>query len=139
MPRVKKVGLSFLAANAEGEKKQTILFGGKCRCGVVCLWGFRWSYSATENSSLPTPQRGHSKSSGSSSKGVPGAMPASGKPSAGLYSQPQTSQTYVFMIFVRFNGLIIGYVLKGGYRGRMFPSACFRCPVVVRRKRAFMV
>ena len=50
-------------------------------------------YSATENSSFPTPQRGHSKSSGSSSKGVPGAMPASGSPSAGLYSQPQTSQT----------------------------------------------
>ena len=33
--------------------------------------------------SLPTPQTGHTQSSGISSKAVPGAMPPSGSPSAG--------------------------------------------------------
>ena len=50
-------------------------------------------YSLTENWSLPTEQRGHSKSAGTSSHFVPGAMPYSGAPSSSLYSQPQTSHT----------------------------------------------
>ena len=54
--------------------------------------------TAGENSSLPTEQRGHVKSSGSSSNGVPAGMPASGNPTAGSYSQPHTSHTYFFII-----------------------------------------
>ena len=42
--------------------------------------------STGENMSLPTPHRGQVQSSGSSSKGVPGAMPLSGSPTAGSYS-----------------------------------------------------
>ncbi len=53
---------------------------------------------ASENMSLPTPQRGHSKSSGRSSNFVPGAMPFSGLPSSSSYSQPQASQTYFAMM-----------------------------------------
>ena len=41
-------------------------------------------YSTTSsNWSLPTPQSGHTQSSGISSKAVPGAMPPSGSPTAG--------------------------------------------------------
>ena len=61
-------------------------------------------YSSTgENSSLPTEQSGHSKSSGRSSKAVPAGIPASGTPTAGSYSQPQTSHTYFFIISLMFN------------------------------------
>lgn len=60
--------------------------------------GGRFSY-ASEKLSLPTPQRGHSKSSGKSSNFVPGAMPFSGEPSSSSYSQPHTSHTY-FIIFL---------------------------------------
>lgn len=61
-------------------------------------------YSSTgENSSLPTEQSGHSKSSGRSSKAVPAGIPASGTPTAGSYSQPQTSHTYFFIISLLFN------------------------------------
>ena len=54
-------------------------------------------YSASENWSFPTPHNGHSKSSGTSSHFVPGAIPPSGYPSASSYSHQQTSHTY-FMI-----------------------------------------
>ena len=61
-------------------------------------------YSSTgENSSFPTEQSGHSKSSGRSSKAVPAGIPASGTPTAGSYSQPQTSHTYFFIISLLFN------------------------------------
>ena len=43
-------------------------------------------YSSTEKSSLPTPQMGHTQSSGMSSKAVPGAMPLSGSPTSGSYT-----------------------------------------------------
>lgn len=52
-------------------------------------------YYALTNNSFPTPHNGHFQSSGSSSKGVPGAIPLSGSPSSGLYSYPQTSQIYL--------------------------------------------
>ena len=41
---------------------------------------------AGEKASLPSPHTGHTQSSGMSSKGVPGAMPPSGSPTAGSYS-----------------------------------------------------
>ena len=48
----------------------------------------QFSFDAPEtysfsNSSLPAPQTGHTQSSGSSSKEVPGAMPLSGSPFSG--------------------------------------------------------
>lgn len=65
-------------------------------------------YSSTgENSSLPTEQSGHSKSSGRSSKAVPAGIPASGTPTAGSYSQPQTSHTYFFIMFPFFFFILI--------------------------------
>lgn len=57
------------------------------------------AYSASENSSFPTPQSGQAKSDGKSSHAVPGAIPASSIPTAGLYSQPHTSHTYFFILF----------------------------------------
>lgn len=63
----------------------------------------RTSYSAGENSSLPTPQSGHTKSSGTCSQGVPAGIPSA--PTAGSYSQPHTSHMYFFII-VNFIGLI---------------------------------
>ena len=54
------------------------------------------------NSSLPTPQSGHTQSSGMSSKAVPGAMPLSGSPTAGSYTHPHTSHTYFFIMFFPF-------------------------------------
>ena len=51
------------------------------------------------NSSLPTPHRGQTQSSGMSSKAVPGAIPPSGSPTSGSYTQPHTSHTYFFMMF----------------------------------------
>ena len=39
------------------------------------------------NSSLPTPHRGQTQSSGMSSKAVPGAIPPSGSPTSGSYTQ----------------------------------------------------
>ena len=64
-------------------------------------WLVDGSYSSTgENSSLPTPQSGHTQSSGMSSKAVPGAMPPSGSPTAGSYTQPHTSHTYFFIMFL---------------------------------------
>ena len=53
-------------------------------------------YSAGENSSLPTPQSGQTKSSATCSHGVPGATPSA--PTAGSYSQPQTSHMYLVII-----------------------------------------
>ena len=41
------------------------------------------SYSILSNSSLAAPQTGHTQSSGTSSKGVPGLIPPSGSPSSG--------------------------------------------------------
>ena len=49
------------------------------------------------NMSLPTPQTGHTQSSGRFSKAVPGAIPLSGSPTAGSYSYPHASQTYLSM------------------------------------------
>ena len=75
-------------------------------------------YSSTgENSSLPTEQSGHSKSSGRSSKAVPAGIPASGTPTAGSYSQPQTSHTYFFIISLMFNVYFIalGLMLHEGH------------------------
>lgn len=60
----------------------------------------RWDYSAGLNSSFPTPQSGHSKSSGRSSNAVPGSMPISGTPTSGSYSHPHVSQTYFPIIVV---------------------------------------
>lgn len=47
--------------------------------------------------SLPRPHRGHTQSSGRSSKAVPAAMPLSGSPTAGSYTYPQASHTYLAM------------------------------------------
>ena len=44
------------------------------------------SYSSGEKSSLPTPQIGHTQSSGMSSNAVPGAIPLSGSPTSGSYT-----------------------------------------------------
>ena len=49
------------------------------------------------NMSLPTPQTGQTQSSGRFSKAVPGAIPLSGSPTAGSYSYPHASQTYLSM------------------------------------------
>ena len=62
------------------------------------IYGSRRSQSSTEKSSLPTPQSGHTQSSGRSSNAVPGAMPLSGSPTSGSYTYPQVSQTYFFII-----------------------------------------
>lgn len=62
-------------------------------------------YSTGLKSPLPTPQSGQTQSSGSSSNGVPAAMPLSGSPTAGSYSYPHTSQMYFFIV-VEFYGLI---------------------------------
>ena len=52
----------------------------------------------SSNSSFPTLQRGHSKSSGTSLQGVPGAIPPSGYPFSSSYSHPQTLHTYFINI-----------------------------------------
>ena len=72
----------------------------------VCIYCFRQpslsrtsvNGQASTKFSLPTPQTGQTQSSGISSKGVPGAMPPSGSPTAGSYSYPQISQTNFFII-----------------------------------------
>ena len=55
---------------------------------------------ASSKLSLPTPHRGHSKSSGTSLHGVPGAIPPSGYPALSSYSQPQTVQTYFIILLL---------------------------------------
>lgn len=78
-------------------------------------------YSSTgENSSLPTEQSGHSKSSGRSSKAVPAGIPASGTPTAGSYSQPQTSHTYFFIISLMFNVYCLFYSIGSNVARRSF-------------------
>ena len=69
-----------------------------CRCSVPCVQ----CYATGLNSSLPTPQSGHSKSAGKSSKAVPGAMPCSGSPTSGSYTQPHTSHTYFSILVAPF-------------------------------------
>jgi len=49
-------------------------------------------------SSFPTPQSGHSQVPGISSNAVPGLIPLSGSPSAGLYMYPQTLHSYFCMM-----------------------------------------
>lgn len=78
-------------------------------------------YSSTgENSSLPTEQSGHSKSSGRSSKAVPAGIPAFGTPTAGSYSQPQTSHTYFFIISLLFNVYCLFYSIGSNVARRSF-------------------
>ena len=62
---------------------------------LVCLYHFSKTY-ASSKASLPSPQMGHSKSSETSSQGVPGAIPWLGSPTLGSYSYPQ-GQTYFFI------------------------------------------
>ena len=57
-------------------------------------------YSTLLKSSFPTPQSGHTQSSGISSHAVPGSIPLSGSPTSGSYSYPQTSQTYLSIIYL---------------------------------------
>ena len=59
---------------------------------------YQFFYSTGEKSSFPTPQRGHTQSSGISSKAVPACIPLSGSPWAGSYMCPQTLHSYFFMI-----------------------------------------
>jgi len=59
------------------------LFALVAKHGLPPLSGYADSFS---NSLLGAPQRGQTQSSGKSSKGVPGAMPFSGSPSAGSYT-----------------------------------------------------
>ena len=56
------------------------------------------------NSSLPTPQRGQTKSSGILSHAVPGAISSSGQPISSSYTKPQILQIYliVFPAFHKF-------------------------------------
>ena len=69
-------------------------------------------YSSTgENSSLPTEQSGHSKSSGRSSNFVPGAIPCSGAPFSSSYSQPHTVQTYFIFIYPFFLIYEINFII----------------------------
>ena len=63
----------FIYARKSREAVSYILLHGSLSIGFVVL-----PYSATENWSLPTEHKGHSKSSGISSHFVPGAMPPSG-------------------------------------------------------------
>lgn len=79
--------------------------------GCVCLFlkcvsasrqeGLRQAGSSSgsmSKSSFPTPHTGHTHVSGMSSKGVPGAIPPSGSPCAGSYTQSQTLQMYFFIV-----------------------------------------
>ena len=52
---------------------------------------------------MPTPHRGHSKSSGRSSNFVPGAMPISGSPFSSSYIQPHAWQKYFFISLFPFS------------------------------------
>ena len=61
---------------------------------------------ASSKALLSRPQTGQTKSSGTSSQAVPGAMPQSGSPTAGSYSYPQ-GHTYFIMIL-----LVFQYYLK---------------------------
>src|SRR5699024_4487341 len=63
---------------------------------------FSEDYSSGWNSSLPTPQIGHTQSSGISSNAVPGSIPLSGSPISGSYTYPHGSQTYFFIVFFSF-------------------------------------
>lgn len=63
----------FVQTQKSREAVSYILLHGSLFIGFVVL-----PYSATENWSLPTEHKGHSKSSGISSHFVPGAMPPSG-------------------------------------------------------------
>lgn len=56
----------------------------------------------SSKSSFPTPQMGHTQSSGKSSKDVPGSMPPSLSPNSGLYTQSHTLQIYFFIRFLLF-------------------------------------
>ncbi len=62
------------------------------------IYGYPNYSSTTSKSSLPTPQTGQTQSSGISSNAVPGAMPLSGSPTSGSYTQSQTVQMYFFII-----------------------------------------
>jgi hypothetical protein len=84
---------------------------------------------ASENWSLPTPQRGHAQSAGRSSKEVPGAMPLSGSPTAGSYSYPQTSQMYFAIIVnnLRFQDFkISGFLSPKGHDYFKFKISHFK-------------
>lgn len=54
-----------------------------CESAAFILYFLSIYSSTTEKSSLPTPQSGHTQSSGMSSKAVLGSMPLSGSPVAG--------------------------------------------------------
>lgn len=87
-------------------------------------------YSSTgENSSLPTEQSGHSKSSGRSSKAVPAGIPASGTPTAGSYSQPQTSHTYFIMVSSIYFNLVCFCILILSHHSCLFCDflTVYRC------------
>lgn len=74
--------LAFCACSYQGvyNKKRGFTYRVKPRM-IKAIWS---DYSSTtEKSSFPTPQRGHTHSSGMSSKAVPGAIPLSGSPTAG--------------------------------------------------------
>lgn len=53
---------------------------------------YSWIFS---NSDLGAPQAGQTQSSGRFSNGVPGLTPATGSPSAGSYTYPQTLQIHL--------------------------------------------
>ena len=55
-------------------------------------------YYSCENSSLLTPQSGHTQSAGSASHFVPGATPLSGSPVASSYTYPHTPHTYFILL-----------------------------------------
>ena len=62
-------------------------------------------YVSMSNSSLPTPQRGQTKSSGIFSHAVPEATPSSGQPISSSYTKPQMLQIY-FIISPAFRKFI---------------------------------
>ena len=76
-------------------KNGVLRAGGRLFTFPGCCQDF--VYASSEKSSLPTEQRGHTQSSGRSSKAVTGLMPLSGSPISGSYTYPQVSQTYFFM------------------------------------------
>ena len=81
-------------APRERKNNRPFVCKGRLLC-LVCLYHFSKTY-ASSKASLPSPQMGHSKSSETSSQGVPGAIPWLGSPTLGSYSYPQ-GQTYFFI------------------------------------------
>jgi hypothetical protein len=62
---------------------------------------------------LPTPHKGQTQSSGTSSQAVPGAMPLSGSPASGSYTYPHTVHTHLSILLPpRLQILYIDYSIK---------------------------